>query len=119
MTKKEITHETFQALNDLRDEAYQTAVSKGWYEKPRSVGDAISLMHSELSEALEDYRSKGHVESWKEENGKPAGVPSELADVLIRVFDFCGSHNIDIAQAVKEKMAFNQTRPHRHGGKVL
>lgn len=50
---------------------------------------------------------------------KPCGVPSELADVLIRVFHFCGKHGIDIDKAVREKMAFNASRPMRHGGKKL
>ena len=50
---------------------------------------------------------------------KPVGVPSELADVIIRVLDFSGEHNVDIARAVREKMHYNRTRPHKHGGKVL
>jgi NTP pyrophosphatase (non-canonical NTP hydrolase) len=50
---------------------------------------------------------------------KPCGIPSELADVLIRVFHFCGKHGIDIDKAVREKMAFNASRPFKHGGKKL
>lgn len=50
---------------------------------------------------------------------KPVGVPSELADIIVRVLDFSGEHGIDIERAVLEKMAYNRTRPHKHGGKVL
>lgn len=50
---------------------------------------------------------------------KPVGVPSEIADVIIRCLHFAGKHNIDIEQAVREKMAFNESRPVRHGGKKL
>jgi NTP pyrophosphatase (non-canonical NTP hydrolase) len=49
---------------------------------------------------------------------KPEGIPSELADVIIRVLDMCGALGIDIAAALADKMAFNETRPYRHGGKL-
>lgn len=48
---------------------------------------------------------------------KPVGLPSELADILIRVFDFAAQQRIDLDAAVVEKMEYNATRPHRHGGK--
>jgi NTP pyrophosphatase (non-canonical NTP hydrolase) len=134
-------------LNALRDAAYANAKEKGFYDTPTppSVGERIALMHSELSEALEDFRA-GHApnEMWyeaKNEPGlplcypeqisggfrntesillrKPCGIPSELADVIIRILDFSGAHNIDIGRAVEEKMAYNRTRPYKHGGKKI
>ena len=63
----------------------------------------------------EDMKKAGVTPDGK----KPEGIPIELADVLIRVFDFCGKHGIDLEAAVLEKMAFNRTRPVRHGGKKL
>lgn len=48
---------------------------------------------------------------------KPEGIPSELADILIRVLDVAAYHQMDIARAVADKMAYNETRPMRHGGK--
>ena len=49
--------------------------------------------------------------------GKPQGVASELADVLIRIFDMADELDIPLAEAVIRKHAYNQTRPYRHGGK--
>ncbi|REK69320.1 hypothetical protein [Paenibacillus paeoniae] len=121
----------FKSINELVKEAHSNAVAKGWWEEDRSFGELIALMHSELSEALEDYRDGKPIDrNWYEKNGvrdniqhasdwKPCGVPSELADVLIRVFDACGRHGIDLEAAITEKMAFNATRPQRHGGKVI
>jgi NTP pyrophosphatase (non-canonical NTP hydrolase) len=47
------------------------------------------------------------------------GIPSELADIIIRVMDIGGLYGIDIDKAVKEKLQYNESRPYRHGGKVV
>mgnify|MGYP000963931873 CR=1 FL=1 len=49
--------------------------------------------------------------------GKMEGIPSELADVVIRVMDMCEHYGIDLEAAIAEKHAYNLTRPYRHGGK--
>jgi NTP pyrophosphatase (non-canonical NTP hydrolase) len=77
-------------------------------------------MHSELSEMLEEHRD-GHqpTETYYTEKGKPEGIPSELADLIIRALHFAGIFGIDVAASVAEKHEYNLTRPHRHGGKVV
>ncbi len=42
-----------------------------------------------------------------------------MADALIRIFDFCAVRNMDLGAALVAKMAFNKTRPRRHGGKRM
>ena len=132
-----------KSINELVQEAHQNAVSKGWWEEDRSLPELICLMHSELSEALEDYRNgyeptemyyvfKGNkyeeidvlysveIEGrLKKSEFKPCGIPSELADVVIRIFDTCGRYGIDLEAVINEKMAYNATRQHKHGGKVI
>lgn len=107
-------------MNDLVKEIHTTAKEKGWWDEPRSFGDIIALCHSELSEALDEYCNGSKIhQTYIASDGKPEGVPVELADVLIRIFDACGYYNIDIASAVKTKVEYNKGRPYRHGGKVL
>lgn len=48
---------------------------------------------------------------------KPEGIPSELADIVIRVMDAAVEYGIDLEDEVTLKMAYNATRAHRHGGK--
>lgn len=50
---------------------------------------------------------------------KPQGVGPELADVLVRILDYCEEHGIDLQNMMKLVMDHNMTRPIRHGGKHL
>ena len=109
-------------LNELRDKAHATAKSKGWHEydgEPSTVQIVawMALIHSEVSEATEEVRV-GNLKPRNSARSRPLGLPSELADVIIRVLDVCGALNIDIEEAVRLKMAYNETRPNRHGGKL-
>ena len=46
-------------------------------------------------------------------------MPSELADVVIRIGDICGYYGIDLEVAIQEKLEYNKSRSYRHGNKVL
>lgn len=105
-------------VNELCAAAHKNALEHGFVEA--TFGERLALIHSEVSEALEDYRA-GHPiwDWWFGPEGKPEGVPVELADVLIRVFDLAGAYDVDLETALEAKMKYNETRPYRHGGKVL
>lgn len=110
-------------LNELRDRVHNLAIEKGWHQdrdisNPHVLGSMLALIHSEVSEALEDVR-RGLYSPEYDINGKPIGLPIELADIIIRTLDLCGALGIDIERAVETKHAYNCTRSHRHGGKVL
>lgn len=197
-------------LREIFKEAHANSKSKGWWPDdtiarvragdPEVLCEKFSLIHSELSEALEDLRVNGDDFSpRKTAEGKPVGFLSEFADVVIRIGDlYCalglaylhppfeasyppfkwfvrktdnpvsysvicieGLHgllgaaatymldnhaeytddgiahrlsfiarvvglcatqiepSIDFPGVLHSKMAYNRTRPHRHGGKLL
>lgn len=112
-----------KSLNKLCKELHKAADDKGWYpEEGRNIGELISLIHSELSEALEEARNNKYKTYYIKDskgNKKPEGFAIEIADALIRIFDMCGYLNIDIEKALEEKIAYNTTREHRHGGKYF
>lgn len=99
--------------------AFRIASEHGFHENPRSVGDALMLIVTEAAEAMEDVRLGRMATVLRERDGKPEGLPSELADIVIRVMDLSEELGIDLEREVAAKMAYNESRSFRHGGKAL
>lgn len=107
-------------MRGLQFEIHENAKKKGWWDEERTFGELIALCHSELSEALEEFRNgRGVTERYYSEGGKPEGVPAELADVVIRIMDMCERYDIDLEEVIREKIRYNRTRAYKHGGKVI
>lgn len=106
-------------LNEFAEDVHQIAVDHGWWDKEPSFPEVIALCHSELSEALQEYRKGGEDRATYYENNTPHGIAVELADVILRILDYCGHVGIDIEKILEEKNNFNRNRPYRHGGKII
>ena len=117
------------------DEVYQNAIDHGFYtdwtniskcvrdnEDQESIKDIgavvdmfvaqkISLIHSELSEALEAWRKRKKSDFV---NGRDS-FELEIADTIIRIFDLCGFLEIDIEKRMIWKHNYNKKREYKHG----
>lgn len=106
------------SISKLVKEAHETAAEKGWWNDKESKNKAelIALMHSELSEALEALRKPGKRDDHLPDED---AVGLELADTVIRIFDYCGAYNIDLEDIIIKKMTYNRNRSYKHGGKTF
>lgn len=88
-------------LNEFAKQVHENAVAHGWWDNERPINEIIALIHSEWSEALEEYRA-GRDLIWYAEDGKPEGIAVELIDGVIRILDYLVHENVPVIGATME-----------------
>ena len=94
-------------IKTLEEAMHAFVESKGWYRddspKPQSPKNlAISLV-LEASEVLEHFQ-------WGEQSVDKAELASELADVMLYLLQLASISDVDLGQAVMEKLDKNYKR---------
>ncbi|MDR2116044.1 MAG: hypothetical protein LBP87_06660 [Planctomycetaceae bacterium] len=101
-----------QEYNKIAKQCFDQSCKSGFWDDARNGGEAIALIHSELSEALEGLR---HGNPPSEHIPEFSAVEEELADCVIRLMDWAYGCDWKIPEAILAKMEFNKNRERKHG----
>lgn len=98
--------------NDMAAISHKGAKERGFWERGPGVAELIALMHKELSQALQAHR-----EGNRKDDKLPwlSGLSVQLADCVNRILDIDAALSLGVAEALVEKMAFNEQRGRLHG----
>lgn len=119
------TSNMIKAISELQASIHDGNVQAGWWADLTTnqdltkeckqqtrfgkaiVAEKLCLIHSEVSEAMEGARKNLMDDKIKHRKM----IEVELADAVIRILDLCGALELDIANAIAEKLNYNLTRP--------
>lgn len=131
-TPEYITHLITDAIRVLVNISYHNSKNHGFWENYDQTCEALvakgrtdlaadyivitklakmALIHSEVGEATEGirkYQLDGHCPNFTSEE-------VELADALIRIFDYAGKFKLRLPEALLAKITYNKSRPFKHG----
>lgn len=100
-----------EGLNDLAVLCHN--LNKTWWRDPatgapiqRNKGELMMLIVSEVAEAMEGARKGLSDDKLPHRTMEEV----ELADTLIRIFDYAGGFGLDLGGALIEKLAYNANR---------
>lgn len=133
---KQCAHGTItDGVNELMETVAEINTANGWREfdndatymgLPPEIAKLLrvntklarhALIHSEVSELLEYARMPDGSPDVMSDHIDMSGEAEECADTVIRVADYADIHNIDLAEAINLKLAYNRTRGYKHGNK--
>lgn len=94
-------------LHELTERMHAFVQSKGWYavdsprpQTPRNLAASLAL---EAAEVLEHFQ-------WGEASPDDDALAGELADVALYLLQLASICQIDLEQAILDKLAYNATR---------
>jgi 8-oxo-dGTP diphosphatase len=98
---------SYMELHELEERMHAFVRSKGWYEsdskKPQIPRNLAASLVIEAAEVLEHFQ-------WRAQPADKNDLAGELADVALYLLQLASISDIDLEQAILDKLEENQTR---------
>jgi NTP pyrophosphatase (non-canonical NTP hydrolase) len=97
---------TQDSLLEIREQTRRFAAERNWdqFHTPKNLAMALSVEVAELVEHFQWLQTGADAEL---DDQKRAGIRHELADVLLYLVQLADKTNVDLFEAVQEKMRLN------------
>lgn len=102
-----------RVFTNMQRAVYANSYAKGFHTgsvDDESISQKLALIHSEVSEALEELRRTNVSNEDRAEN-----FVKELADVIIRTMDLAEAMGLNLGAAITQKHLVNLKREPKHG----
>ena len=97
------------SIEALTEEIRQFRDARAWlpFHNPKEMAVAIA---AEAGELLQHFVWQDAAQSAARMHDRRAAIAAEVADVAILLFEFADNHGIDLAAAMRDKLARNAER---------
>lgn len=92
----------------LIERSHRQAVEKGFWETPLTFDMAMALIISEIAEALEAFRKGRMNPDWNKPEEIKESWECEIADAMIRIYDWCGRNKLDVSAFPEHDVKFTE-----------
>ena len=99
------------SIEELKSTVEKFVNERDWekFHSPKNLSMSISIEASELMELFQWLTFKESKEKMKEGKLRKNAI-DEIADVMIYAISFCNRNNIDISDAIVQKMKKNEKK---------
>lgn len=111
-------------INDMAFDAARNSAAHGFHDDlrtcppPQAMATRCMLLVTEVAELTEAYR-RGMGQAPDSHCPELTAEEAEMADIAIRLGDMAATREIDLERAIRIKMAYNRSRPVKHGNKLF
>jgi NTP pyrophosphatase (non-canonical NTP hydrolase) len=99
------------SIHDLKTHVMDFVTKRGWlkYHTPKDLAEAICVEAAELLQIFQ-WATVEEASSWKNVPSKMDHIKEELADVFIYCLSMANVLEIDISEAILQKLSKNEVK---------